>query len=169
VHLAGEETAADIARHLLPPPKLTAPPTSAEAWRERRAAVERHNLRAEQQVRRAIDALQKADLVEAGGRVRLAEWFERSMARFGLAGAVERAHPAWPSNLPDLAGYRAMVAEMATGGPRSVRALLGANPCGARKRVYRDLAFEWHVLVVPSQRVPTPAGVALVERARGAA
>jgi hypothetical protein len=158
----GDLTAEAIAAHLFPPPKLAGPLSSAEAWRARRRAVEAHKHDAERRVRRAIDALQEGRLVVAHGAPMVAEWFGEKIERFGLAQAIERAHPAWPRELPDLAAYRSIV-EAATAGPSSAGALLGSNPSGSRKRRYRELC-SWGCLVAPSQRVPTEAGVALVSR-----
>jgi hypothetical protein len=158
----GDLTAESIAAHLFPPPKLAGPLSSAEAWRARRRAVECHKRGAERKVRRAIDALQGAGLVVAHGAPMVSEWFSGSIERWTLPTAIERAHPAWPRKLPDLAAYRSIV-EAATAGPSSAGALLGSNPSGSRKRRYRELC-SWGCLVAPSQRVPTEAGVALVSQ-----
>jgi hypothetical protein len=158
----GDLTAEAIAAHLFPPPKLAGPLSSAEAWRARRRAVECHQRTAERKVRRAIDALQGAGLVVAHGAPMVSEWFTEKIAHWGLPTAIERAHPAWPRKLPDLAAYRSIV-EAATAGPSSAGALLGSNPSGSRKRRYRELCG-WGVLVAPSQRVPTEAGVVLVSQ-----
>jgi hypothetical protein len=163
----GDLTAESIAAHLFPPPKLAGPLSSAEAWRARARAVECHKRGAERQVRRAIDALQGAGLVVAHGAPMVSEWFCGSIERWTLPTAIERAHPAWPRKLPDLAAYRSIV-EAATAGPSSAGALLGSNPSGSRKRRYRELC-SWGVLISPSQRVATDAGVSVIHTTKGAA
>jgi hypothetical protein len=111
----GDLTAEAIAAHLFPPPKLAGPLSSAQAWRARARVIECYRRVHERKVRRAIDALQRARLVVAHGAPMVSEWFTEKIARWTLPTAIERAHPAWPRKLPDLAAYRSIV-EAATAG-----------------------------------------------------
>jgi hypothetical protein len=60
-----------------------------------------------------------------------------------------------------VAAHIAMVAEVEKG-PTSADDLLGKDADGARKRVYADLVA-WGIVIPPSFRWPTQAGIALIE------
>ena len=158
----GELDTDAIAAHLWPPPKLTLPLTSRDAWIARAAAVAEHRRVKAAQVARCLHRLVQAGYVERVGPPRVATWFMARVERWGDVEALARAHPAWPRPAGDLRGHVRMLAEVRVG-PPTVRALLGSEPSGARKRAYADLV-SWGVIVAPSQRWPTEAGRARIER-----
>lgn len=162
----GELGAEEVALHVYPPRRRDTPFRSVEdfnAWRaERRRSEKDANAKASRLIRR----LQEAGWVQPCGAPCLAQWFVERVARNGLVSVIERAHPSWPSSVPDLRGHRRMAEEVAQG-PGSVRDLLGTSPSGARKRVYADLVA-MHVIVAPTRRLPTAAGVRRVLEHRAA-
>ena len=158
----GELDAEAVAMHLWPPPRLTAPLPSAEAWKARAEAVEAHRRLQATRASRLLGRLTEAGYVERVGRPVLARWFVERVERFGLGEAMCRAHPAWPRSSGNLHGHLQLARE-AEKGPLSARALLGDNPSGSRKRDYAELCA-WGVIVPPSHQTATAAGVALVAR-----
>lgn len=155
-------TAAEIAAHICPPPRLDGPLTSRAAWAARAAAVDAHQARATRAVSRALDALTAAGLVAPSAPPRVAEWLAERIAQRGLADALERAHPAWPAAVPPLATHRRLV-EACRQGPTSARDALGPSPSGAVKRAWREVCA-WGWVVPPRGRVATEAGRAVVRR-----
>lgn len=158
----GQLTASDIAAHLFPPPKLDHQLPTAAAWREWGAAKEAHIRATSRRVSRALGKLQEQGLVAPCRPPHLAAWFLDDAAKRGLALALHRAHPAWPGKVPALGRHFILVGRLGDEGPMIVHDLLGATPDGATKRAYRELV-EWGIVVAPSLRWATAAGVALVE------
>lgn len=167
-----------IASHLFPPPKLDGVPSSAGAWKARAIAVEAWKADASRKVGRVLDWGQASGLIEPCGSPSVSNWFVERMDRYGLSLALQRVHPSFPREVPDLRGHMRMIESvlMWRGVPGDgqcterpgygVSDLLGRSPSGARKRVWRELV-DWGVCVSPSQRVLTSAGVAMVRRMSG--
>ena len=160
----GELDAQAIADSLYPPPKLAGPITSRAGWAAWATAKAEHRREKAARVSRMLGRLTEAGLIGSRGAPIVSRWFADLAMRRGLTEAMERAHPAWPAPVPPLVAHREMVEEVGKG-PTSARSLLGSQPSGARKKVYRQLV-EWGVIVSGSQRVATSAGVAVVEGGR---
>lgn len=171
----GELDASTIAERLLPAPpwRPPFPATHAEraasyaAWltEERgplsadgRTRVGGRREAAAARVSRALGRLQERGLVETRGPPVVAPWWLAVARRRGVLPALRSAADV---DGGDLAGHVAMVAEVEKG-PRSAAALLGPSPSGARKRTYADLVA-WGVILPPSQRWATEAGLALLQ------
>jgi len=171
----GELDAGTIAERLLPAPpwRPPFPATHAEraasyaAWltEERgplsddgRARRGGRREAAAARVSRALGRLQERGLIETRGPPIVAPWWLAVAQRRGVLPALRSAADVEGG---DLTSHVAMVAEVEKG-PRSAAALLGASPSGARKRVYADL-IAWGVVLPPSQRWATEAGLALLQ------
>lgn len=163
-----EMAVADIARHLFPPPRMPWPSPSLPVA-DRLAVVRGHAIhvaeehgRACARVSNAVESLQKDGLVAPCGPPAPAAWFVERVSRFGVAHALERAHPLWPRPLAAGLGSHVAIYSRLTGKrPPSVAALLGPSPSGAQRRAWRELVA-WGCVVGPRSRVPTMAGIALV-------
>jgi hypothetical protein len=153
-------TAAELAEHVRPPPRLAGPLTSRTAWAARAQAVEAHRATVTRSVSRALDALTAAGLVAPSGPPRVPDWLEQCIAQRGLASALERAHPAWPGPVPPLAAHRDTVAQCRQG-PHSTREVIGEHPSGRAKRVWAEVCA-WGWVVPPRGRTATEAGAALI-------
>lgn len=164
-----ELRAEDIARHLWPPPRMTAPPVGS--WDSRRAAFAAmeaakvaHRDATTARASKAIRRLQGLGYVEDCGAPSLAGWYvEVEAARgpalamaFAVLGSAVKVKPA----------HRALVAELRVGrGVPHVREWLGVGR--QRREAYRDLTGIG-VIVMPTQRRLTDAGRAVVEGWRAA-
>lgn len=173
----GELDAEAIAARLLPGPKWSPPypathqvrSASYEAWLlaergpatpDRFGRMVRRGGRqatATAQVSRALGRLQERGLVETRGAPILDPGWPQCVSRYGLEGALR--------NLLDEDQDASLVPHMAilgrVGKGPAVSDLLGADPSGTMKRAYKDLV-DWGVLIPPSYRWPTAAGIDLV-------
>jgi len=100
-------------------------------------------------------------LICACGAPEVAGWFQGRVKTRGMAEAIRRAHPEWPGKVPPLEQHISMVWRAMDGVP-TVADLLGKRPTGQIKQVYRELCA-WGVIVPPSFRRPTEAGIALIQ------
>ena len=170
----GELDASTIAERLLPGPPWRPPFPATHAERAASYAAwlteERGPLGADGRTRtggrreaaaarvsRALGRLQERGLIETRGPPILAPWWLAVAQRRGVLPALRSAADVDDG---DLTSHVAMVAEVEKG-PRTAAALLGTSPSGARKRVYADL-IAWGVILPPSQRWATEAGLALL-------
>ena len=161
----GELDAEAIARTLYPPPRWEAPPATAghaarsASYATWRAAHRQHQRSSCDRVSRLLGRLQERGLIETRGAPLLADWWPRAVRRHGAESAL-RGVMDEDTERGALASHLALIARVEKG-PASTSALLGPSPSGATKRTYDDLVT-WGVIVPPSFRWPTPAGVALV-------
>lgn len=161
VELPGEHTTSTLVAALDPAPRRTVPFTKDDPPRVWAAMVAKHNRVASARMARLVGKLVEAGLVEKLRPPALSPEFQRVMAAHG-DDALARFHPAFPARpKDDLRGHRRLIERVGEELPGSARDLLGASPCGAQQRIYREL-IEWGVLVAPQQRHATPAGVALI-------
>jgi len=130
---------------------------------------------AEARVSAMLRQLGTKGLICACGGPALSGWFldrlgERKRAENGLqvtvraqtvAEAIRRASPAYPGKVGPLDAHIGLVKKLRDGKVETAADLLGKAPSGQIKQVYRDLCA-WGVIVPPSYRWPTEAGVALV-------
>lgn len=165
----GELRAVDVAAHLWPPVRMSAPPLGT--FDERRAAFvavqsarEAHRDETTRRAAKVLRRLQQGGLIEDCGSPVLASWYvdlvESRGARLALAFALlefdVKIKPA----------HSALASEVGTWGYPSVREWLG--PSRGRREAYSDLVRAG-VIIAPTQRVPTPAGLDAVGRMRGCA
>ena len=111
---------------------------------------------------RLLHGLQKRALIERCRPPMVAEeWAD--LAEHDAAEVVALA--AYDVLAPDLTGLRAaLLRELVRRRPVSVAEWVGAGPSGNIRRAVADLV-EWSIVVPPSYRWPTEAGVMLVEGA----
>lgn len=155
----GELGTAELAAHLWPPQKLP-PPVDLADIRARQKAREEAQKAAQAKVSAMLRQLGTKGLICACGPPVLSGWFSGRMRSRGVAEALRRSHPAWPGKVPPLEQHISMVWRV-TEQPPTVADLLGKRPNGAVKQVYRDLCA-WGVVVPPSYRWATEAGIALI-------
>lgn len=187
----GDLSAADLAGHLWPLPRLTGT-EGYLSWRAslrpvivgrqhgrhidvRSAVMGERDAKASRMVRR----LAEAGLVESRGAPTLADWFrdrwERRAARIltdwrALGYDVEptplaaRADALWALVGGD--GMRKLLVLEVANGPPSVASVLGAKPSGHEKRTWSALCDEG-IILPPSRRWLTEKGRALLDRLDG--
>ena len=158
----GELDTKAMAAHLWAPEKLPVPRNLGDLYAMRKAREEADKA-AQAKVSAMLRQLGTKGLISACGAPEVADWFRERMDSRGVAEALRRAHPEWPAKIGPLEQHISMVHQCADGVP-SVAELLGKRPSGDVKRVYRELCA-WGVVVPPSFRRPTEAGIALVSRA----
>lgn len=166
VESPGEHTTGTLVDALDPAPRRTVPFTKDDPPWVWAAMVAKHNRDAGTRMARLVGKLVEAGLVEKLRPPALSPEYRRAADQHGTAEALARFHPAFPARPRDpLRGHLELVRRVRAGEgeelPGSARDLLGASPCGAQQRIYREL-IEWGVLVAPQQRHATPAGVALI-------
>ena len=161
VEYPGELDTVAMAAHLWPPQKLPVPRNLADLYAMRKARDEADKA-AQAKVSAMLRQLGTKGLISACGAPEVSGWFRERMARRGIAEALRRTHPEWPGKVGPLEQHISMIHQCADGVP-SVADLLGKRPSGDTKRVYRELCA-WGVIVPPSFRRPTEAGIALVTK-----
>jgi hypothetical protein len=189
----GEMDAESIGVLLWPPQVPAAPPlkwngpvaaTSAyQAWlsglRGRESSRKAHRTAMARKASRLLGRLQELALVEPLRPPRLSAWWEdftQSRGRRSALAALETAEEeSWfdeATDREDEAAYDAHIGRLLTliaeveKLPQSVKALMGegGGEGGANRRAYERLV-ELGVIVPPSYRWPTPAGIAKIEKA----
>lgn len=158
----GELRAEDIARHLWPPVRMSAPPVGT--FDERRAAFaavqaarQAHREETTHRAAKVLARLQQGGLVDVCGPPRLASWYVEVEGKRGRVLAL--AFATLEHGVKVKAAHRALVAE-AMGMPcPPVREWMRASR--ARREAYSDLVRAG-VICAPSQRIPTDAGRAVV-------
>lgn len=154
-------TASELAADLFALPALTLEQTTApdrlRLVREREARRRDH----EQQVSRLLGRLQEAGLVETRAKARPSESWRHQAARHGEVAAL-RCMSCWTVLEADAGPYLELIGRV-----EKTPACVGRLERREVER-YRQLVA-WDVLVAPSQRWPTEAGIALVLGVREAA
>lgn len=169
VDYAGELRAEDVAAHLWPPVRMSAPPVGT--FDERRAAFAAvqaaraaHREATTHRAAKVLARLQQGGLVDVCGAPRLAGWYVEIEAKRGRDLAL--AFATLEHGVKVKPAHRAIVAET-MGMPCSpVREWLGTSR--ARREAYADLVRAG-VIIAPTQRVPTAEGVRVVEGWRATA
>lgn len=175
------------------PGKMTAEDIGQKLWRPRvtgtenylavRRAILEHGAGWTAKASTLLQRLKDAGCVEGMRPPQVAAAYAE-LAATDAAAAVEDA--AWDARVegpPDPGGRRAeLVADLVRRVPASMREWVGATPSGHTQAAVADLV-EWGLVVPPTKRwptekgiamvrewrVPTPAGLATVERMRGCA
>jgi hypothetical protein len=170
VHLVnhpGQDDAEAIARVLLPAPKFTPPPPSMPVGERLRAlyahdaAAEIHRCEAAAKVARAIGRLvESGNVAPRRGPVLSPEFMALDASR-GRRLAVEFC--ALEHGGKVRRRHLSLIARVVEFLPSTRESLVGKRPKRATQQAYADLV-RWSVLIAPSQRVPTEAGVALVSQ-----
>jgi len=178
----GERTCADLAAELIPAPRHGRPFTSSAEYRARGEALAAHRKAAEARMGRLLSRLHEQGLIEPrGDLVALAPWAATRIAASSpaalLAALTDRGlvdpdpddledadEPIDdPPSTPGEAAPESNAVDILT------RLAVAPTPCadlmrrasGTRWLAYRRLAEEG-VIVAPSHRWPTPAGLALL-------
>jgi hypothetical protein len=159
VNYPGELDTRQLAAHLWPPQKLP-PPVDLADIRARQKARDEANKAAQAKASAMLHQLGRKGLICGCGSPEVSRWFHDRLKSRGMAEAIRRAHPEWPGKVPPLEQHISMVWRLVDGVP-TMADLLGKRPSGQIKQVYRDLCA-WGVIVPPSYRWPTEAGIALV-------
>ena len=144
------------------------------AWREEVTAARSEWTR---RVSRTLGRLQEGGFIETRGAPKVAAWFaERALAKGTRAAlesvvrgsALENGEREQDSEVDANAARLGIVdALMSSSPPRSTKDALGSSPSGARTRAWAWLV-DTGVVVPPSYRVATPAGVERVRSWGGA-
>lgn len=168
VNEPGEVDAEVIAASLLPAPRFLPPPSTMPVSDRLRALYahdqrrEAHASEATAKVARLLGRLVEAGYVAPRRGPLLSEVYLTLEASRGRRLALEFAALEHRGKVRPR--HLALVRRVVEFLPPSREALLGKHPERAYQEAYRELVT-WGVLVPPSQRVPTEAGVELVERA----
>lgn len=150
----GEATAEELAGRLLVLPVLT----HSHLQRADRLEVlrDRQRRREEEQrrVSRVLGRLQERGLAEARGRAHLSGSWTRLAAKRG-AGEALRCMSCWSVRGPNIGAYLRLLEEVEKQ-PGCVSHLTG------RQAIHYRQLVSWDVVIPPSMRRPTEAGIALV-------